>query len=110
MYNTNTQCKCSITYFTVICRSGVQGDQHLTGNTGNNLNIFTILSMECDGLVNAWEFYALAAGHIYLGLWSYNETTKSATLTNKNKINVTIDQVDKSSVSIKVFVVILYNS
>ena len=40
----------------------------------------------------------------------YNETAKSATLTNKNKINVTIDQVDKSSVSMKVFVVKQYNS
>ena len=55
--------------------------------------------MECDGLVTAWEFYALAAGDIYLGLWNYNETAQSASLIKKNKINVGKDQVNKSSVS-----------
>ena len=101
MSYTYTQCKLYINiFFTVICRTGVQGDQHLTGHAGTDLNIFTILSMECDGLVTAWEFYALAAGDIYLGLWNYDTTANSATLTNKTKITVTVDQVDKSSVSI----------
>ena len=88
------------TYFTVRCKTGVQGDQHMAGPSGNNLYIFTILSMECYGWVNAWEFYALATGDIYLGLWNYNETSQSATLTNRNKITVTTDQVSQSSVSI----------
>ena len=56
--------------------------------------------MECDGLVNAWEFYALAAGDIYLGLWKHEDASQSATLTNKNKITVTSYQVENSTVSL----------
>ena len=77
-----------VVLLTVTCRSGITGNQHLTGIAGYRLNIFVANSMECDGKVTGWEFYALAAGQIYLGLWNYNPAGHTFTLTGKNLVTV----------------------
>ena len=80
------------------CSSGITKNQGLTGEGGKNLNIFTAQSMECEGMVTAWEFYAKRTGEIYLGLWDYNPDGHTFTLTGKNLVTVQTDDRDMSKV------------
>ena len=54
--------------------------------------------MECDGKVTGWEFYALSAGQIYLGLWDYNPEGHTFTLTGKNLVTVGTSDTGQSKV------------
>ena len=72
----------------VTCKSGTAGNRELTGIAGVYLNIMTANSMECEGMVTAWEFYSISAGQIYLGLWDYNPDGHTFTLTGKNLVTV----------------------
>ena len=73
--------------FAVTCKSGTAGDRKLIGG-GAWLNIMTANSMECEGLVTAWEFYSKSTGEIYLGLWDYNPDGHTFNLTGKNLVTV----------------------
>ena len=50
------------------------------------LTIFSTLSFPCNGKVSSWEFYAVATGTVYVGVWRQNVNT--FTLIGKNKLEI----------------------
>ena len=61
----------------------------MNGNTDVSLSIFTTLTFQCSGAVKKWEFYAVAAGTFYVGVWRRDVGVQnSVTLIGYNRIEV----------------------
>jgi len=63
--------------------------QKLKGKGGQWLNIFLDYKFMCNGVIEAWEFYAQNLGAMYVGVWRPVNCGENLNLTGKNLIHVT---------------------